>query len=288
MCWRYAWLAVVCCVLPASAGERRRMLDLVSAADRSADQARTVLDAAVNKSRGFFKRAESGMKKSQEAGAAGQADLANVTQGLAELLAGMKRADGLLSAAAKSLGQAKQVGADLSVTLARKSTALDKELLRSAEDLETQRKRVKAFWERYRSPRLAADHRALRDAKALVEVNLSVARALWRVSEEKRARVRHNGELRRRLAAAGAAIERGRKHIRRTRRLMAEYGESLVNPLDKRRPRPTFDLPADWPAPLRARLEPLTLVFKPPKAPGVPAKRRLRDSVIRFVKGGSP
>lgn len=264
----------------------RAMLRHVAVSDRTTDSARSALRRVVGEARARFESAEASEKQGKPAGRA--AAFEGLTRGLRDLLAALATADGELAKAGKSLDEAREEGTALNRALAARARDLMRKALEAEAALEVERKNLKTHWAHFRSPKLAGDDAAMKDAKVLVELHLSKATALWRVAEARRARRDHERNLQRRLLRALAAIKRRGNELRALRDGLKAYRLSLLNPLDNARPAPTFGRLLTWPPPLEARLKGLDRKFTPPLIPKVPSQWRLRDRVTRFIRGAKP
>ena len=268
--------------------ECRKLLESVAQSDRAMDAARSAIGLAFRKARRSYTKVEArlggpGPKAKPYDGPV----LDDVRTGMEELLRGLADGERHLALAEGSLSNAKKLQSDIDVGLVKLGRSLAREALKAAEGLEAQRKRTKRRWDHLNSPLIANNPQAQRDARALVKVELSVATALWRTWQVADARLRFVKDRRRRLAQALLGIQRRLGEFKRIRRSLDRFRASLLNPLDNAPPKVSPEK-LSWPGSLGPTMNVLVEDFKAPAPYKIPSHWRLKDRVLRFMKGGAP
>ena len=267
---------------------RKEFLRLVAQSDRGLEAGRSALSHAVSTARVFYRRLARRLDRDKRSARAHDKEaLADLSKAAAALLLGLSRSQAHLAATVQSLDQAAKLRTDLDRAIAGRRKQQAREMAKAAEALGAQRKRVQRLWDHYQTPRLANSPTALKDAKVLVEVQMSVSAGLWSAWDLARSRHRFLDERRRRFRRAGLAVERRLAEVRAIRGRLATFQAGLLNPLDHASPGKALEKLA-WPEPLRTRVTGLDQSFKRPRPYRVPSQWSLRDRVLRFVKGGSP
>jgi hypothetical protein len=214
--------------------------------------------------------------------------LSVIARAFAVLLGAMSQADKELAEAEVHLREAQKLHAPLDRALAARYGDLVTQLAAADRDIETHRKRVQSHWTHFQSPRVSSRPEASRAARLKLENLMTLAAAAWHDRETKRVRMEAARRRRQRLTTAAQALSRRLIDLGKLRQQVEQFRQSLLHPLDGRRPEIRLDKPQDWPKPIRASMALLNEKVELPKPSRPPRHWGLKDRVMRFVSGGSP
>ena len=268
---------------------RKQYLAQVEAADRSVVSAQTDVMKAVSTARDGFGEAALLLRASKhgmEVDASAAVGL--IAKGVVALLQGLDLAGKHLQRAEASLEAARDGRAALDRALAAQEKELREQLAAMDRDIEVQRKRVQVHWNHYRSPRTAYDHSARRGAMVKLQNLMNEATAAWRERERQRVEAEAARGRRRRLTYGARAVQTRLAEVRALRKRAEQFRESLLNPLDGRKPKASIDKIQDWPKPLLPALAPIDERVAPPKLFKPPDHWKIEHRIKRFLTGGSP